>query len=384
MRFLPLVFRNLLRRKLRTVFTILSVVVAFVLFGTLMSLKAAFTMGIEIAGADRLVMIHKVSFIQPLPLSYLSRITATEGVEAVTFQSWVGAYYREPSNFFANMAVDGESFMKMYPEYELPPDQMKTWMADRTGAIVGVDLARRFGWKIGDRIPLISPIYTSPTGAPLELTIDGIYSSTKRGVDKTQFFLHYKYLEETSEIARGNVGWYVIRTADPSTADQLAGTLDAMFQNSPNETKTSTEAQFVQNFASQIGDIGSIMMAIVAVVMFFILFVVGNTMAQSIRERINELGVLKTLGFGQGLILTLVLLESCLIAVIGGALGLGLVVAITTLVGDPTGGFMPTFYFPPRDIVLGVVLVLLLGVGTGIIPALQASRLKIVDALRRI
>jgi putative ABC transport system permease protein len=386
MKFLPLVWRNLMRRKIRTGITVMTIMVAFVLFGVLMAIRAAFSMGVEVAGADRLMMIHKVSIIQLLPRSYGERIRATEGVTEVSHANWFGAYYQEPANFVQNMAVDPESWLKIYPEFEVPEDQKKAWIADRSGAIIGSDLATRWGWKVGDRVPLISPIYRKPDGSPWDFTIDGIYTSSTPGVDKTQFFFHYDYINETfrdvPQIAN-QVGWYVLRVADPSTSDQLARKIDAMFANSSAETKTATEKAFVSDFAKQVGDIGSIMIAIAGVVMFFILFVAGNAMAQSVRERINELGVLKTLGFRDGRILGLVLLESCSVAVLGGGLGLLLAWAFITFGGDPTGGLLPIFHFPPRDLIIGIVLVFLLGVGTGMIPALQASRLKIVDALRR-
>jgi putative ABC transport system permease protein len=383
MKFLHLVWRNLMRRKIRTFMTLLAVIIGFVLFGLLMAIRAAFTLGIEVAGADRLVMIHKVSFIQLLPASYQARIASVEGVKAVTHQTWLGAYFREPSNFFANIAVEPETFLAMYPEFQVPPDQAKAWAADRTGAVVGVDLAKRFGWKIGDRIPLQGTFFRPPNGQPWEFTIDAMYDSTQRGVDKTQLFFNYKYLEETVPEARGSVGWYVIKVNDPATSDRTATKIDGLFANSPAETKTATEKAFVQAFAKQIGDIGTIMMAISAVALLFILLITGNTMAQSIRERTNELGVLKTLGFTEGRVLSLVLMESLFVAVLGGGIGLVLVWTFTTVVGDPTGGFLPIFYIPSRDLALGAALVLVLGFATGILPGLQASRLKIVDALRR-
>ena len=385
MKYLPLVWRNLMRRKVRTIFTILSILIAFVLFGALMAIRAAFTMGVDVAGADRLMMIHRVSIIQLLPKSYGDRIRATEGVTEVSHANWFGAYYQDPNNFIQNMAVDPPSWLRMYPEFEVPEDQQKAWLNDRTGAIIGIDLAQKWGWKLGDRVPLISPIYRKPDGTPWEFTIDGIYNSAKQGVDKTQFFFHWEYLNETfrnSGFLNGQVGWYVFRVADPSTSDQLAKRIDTMFANSPAETKTATEKAFVSDFAKQVGDIGAIMMAIAAIVMFFILFVAGNAMAQSIRERTNELGVLKTVGFSDGRILTLVLLESCVIAIVGGGIGL-LIAWIIIAQGDPTNGMLPIFHFPPRDLVFGIALVLLLGIGTGLLPAFQASRLKIVDALRR-
>jgi len=386
MKFLHIVWRNLMRRKIRTFITVMTILVAFVLFGALMAIRAAFSMGIDVAGADRLMMIHKVSIIQPLPKSYGDRIRATEGVTALSHANWFGGYFQEPTNFVQSMAVDPESWLQMYPEFEVPEGQKKAWFADRTGAVIGIDLAKRLNWKVGDRVPLLAPIYQRAKDGPWEFTIDGIYDSTKQGVDKTQFFFQYEYLNEVMRKLPGlgdQVGWYVFRVADPSTSDQLAKRIDAMFANSSAETKTATEKAFVSDFAKQIGDIGSIMIAIAAIVMFFILFVAGNSMAQSVRERINELGVLKTLGFGDGRILSLVLLESCTIAILGGGLGLLLSWLVITLVGDPTGGLLPIFHLPPRDLVLGAALVLLLGIGTGLIPALQASRMKIVDALRR-
>jgi putative ABC transport system permease protein len=385
MKFLPLVWRNLMRRKVRTIITTLAILVAFVLFGALMAIRAAFTMGVEVAGADRLMTIHKVSLIQPLPVSYGGRIQSLEGVEDLTHANWFGGYHQDPTNFFANMAVEPESWLRMYPEYELPEDQKTAWIANRTGAIVGIDTAERFGWKVGDRIPILSPIYRKPDGTAWDFTIEGIYGSPVPGTDKTQFFFHYAYLDETFRamgLDEGFIGWYVIRVADPARSDQLASKVDALFANSPAETKTSTEKAFISDFAKQVGDIGAIMIAIASVVMFFILFVAGNAMAQSIRERTNELGVLKTLGFGEGSILMLVLLESCAIAVVGGGIGLAVAWLIIAQ-GDPTGGLLPAFYLPRRDLILGIALMLLLGLGTGLLPALQASRLKIVDALRR-
>jgi putative ABC transport system permease protein len=385
MKYLPLVWRNLLRRKIRTIFTILSIFIAFLLFGVLMAIRAAFSMGVDVAGADRLMMIHKVSIIQLLPKSYGDRIRATEGVTEVSHANWFGAYYQEPSNFVQNMAVEPESWLRIYPEFLVPEEQKKAWFADRGGAIVGVDLAKKYNWKIGDRVPLISPIYRKPDGSPWDFTIDGIYDATAKGVDKTQFFFHWEYINQTlgkTGFLNNQVGWYVFKVADPATSDQLAKRIDAMFANSPAETKTATEKAFVSDFGKQVGDIGAIMIAIAGIVMFFILFVSGNAMAQSIRERTNELGVLKAVGFGDRLILALVLVESCVIAILGGAAGLGIGWLLIAQ-GDPTNGMLPIFHFPARDVILGVILVLVLGLGTGLLPAYQAGRLKIVDALRR-
>jgi putative ABC transport system permease protein len=386
MKFLPLVWRNLLRRRVRTTFTLLSVFVAFVLYGLLMAIRVAFSAGVTIAGAERLMMIDKVSLINPIPLSYMEQIRSTDGVADISHANWFGGVYQDPKNFFANMAVDPESWLRIYPEFQLPDEQKKTWLSDRTGAIVGADTARRFGWKVGDRVPLQGTIYRTPSGGPWEFTIDGIYDSTEKGVDKTQLFFHYDYLNETlgpGNYGRDQVGWYVVQLKDPAQSEAIAQKLDAMFANSPNETKTATEKAFVAGFAKQIGDIGSIMIAIAGAVLFTILLVSANTMAQAIRERTNELAILKTLGFSDGRILRLVLVESCVIALIGGGLGLAAAWVIVAQ-GDPTGGLLPPFYLAGSDVVSGAAIILTLGVATGIWPAVQASRLRIVDALRKV
>ncbi len=384
MKFLPIVWRNLLRRKIRTIFTVLSIFTAFVLFGVLMALRAAFSMGIELAGADRLMILNKISIIMPLPESYGERVRAIDGVKDVTHANWFGGYYRETKNAFANMAVEPESWLRMYPEFGLPDDQKKAWLADRTGAIVGADTARRFGWKIGDRVPLEATIFRRPDGRAWEFTIDGIYDSPVKGTDKTQLFFHYDYLTEVLRNVgmSGQVGWYVLRVADPDRSPEIAKKVDTMFSNSPAETKTDTEKAFVAGFAKQVGNIGLITQLVAAAAILMILLITANTMAQSIRERTGELAVLKTLGFGDSRVLSMVLLESCFIAFVGGLTGLAVSWFLISL-GDPTGGFLPTFYFPVRDLILGVGLVFALGVLAGAFPAWQAGRLRIVDALRR-
>jgi putative ABC transport system permease protein len=381
MKYLPLLWKSLWRKKVRTIFTLLSVFVAFLLFGLLMTIREAFSFGVDIAGLDRLVLIHKVSLIMPLPVSYLDRLKATEGVEIATHNSWFGGVYQDPSNFFAQIAVEPEPFMKLYPEYRLPPEQMTAWLADRQGAIVGVDLARRFNWKIGDRIPIQATIWQPVSGSVWEFNIVGIYDGDQ-GVDKTQFFFRYDYLDENRAQGKGLVGWYVVKIDDPSRAQEMAARFDSMFANSSAETKTTTEKGFVEGFAKQIGDIGAIMIAILAAVLFTMMLVAANTMAQSVRERTSEVGVLKTLGFSNVSILTLVLAESLLITVIGGGLGLGLAWLFVQQ-GDPTGGMLPIFMLPARDVLAGAALIVSLGLLAGLLPAISAMNLKITDALRR-
>lgn len=381
MKYLPLLWSSLWRKKVRTIFTLLSVFVAFLLFGLLMTIRGAFSFGVDIAGLDRLVLIHKVSLIMPLPVSYLERLRATEGVSLVTHNTWFGGVYQDPSNFFAQIAVEPESFLQVYPEYRVPPDQLAAWAADRQGVIVGVDLARRFNWKVGDRVPIQGTIWQPKSGQTWEFNISGLYDG-EPGIDKTQFFFRYDYLDENRRQGDGLVGWYVVKIDEASQAQAMGATFDEMFANSSAETKTTTEKGFVEGFAKQVGDIGAIMVAILVAVLFTMLLVAANTMAQSVRERTNEVGVLKTLGFSNGQILALVLGESVLIAVIGGAAGLGLAWLIVQQ-GDPTGGMLPIFVLPPRDVALGAVLIVALGLVAGALPAAAAMQLKITDALRR-
>ena len=381
MKFLPLVWKNIWRRKFRTTFTLLSIFIAFLLFGILMTIRNSFALGVEIAGLDRLVLINKISLIMPLPFSYKARLESVPGVNMVTHNTWFGGIYQDPSNFFANIAVDPEPFLKIYPEYKLPPEQVKAFFDDRQGAIVGRDLAKRFGWKVGDRVPLQGTIYRPRSGDIWTFNISGIYDAAD-GIDKTQFFFRYDYLEENRTIGQGDVGWYIVKIDDGSKAVAMSRQFDAMFENSSAETKTTTEKGFVESFAKQIGDIGSIMIAVSTVVLLMFGLVAASTMAQSVRERTSELAVLKTLGFTGPAILVLVLAESLFIAVLGGGLGLGLAWVIARQ-GDPTGGLLAVFVLPGRDLWLGGAVMLAMGILAGVMPAIAAMRLKITDALRR-
>ena len=385
MKYLPLIWSNLKRKKVRTLFTILSVLVSFLLFGILGAVDAAFNMGVDVSGADRLLTIHKVSLIQPLPFTYGDRIKAVEGVKAVTFASWFGGIYQDPKNFFGQMAVDHATFLDLYPEYILPEEQKKAWLADRSGAIIGRSLADRFGFKVGDRIPIQATIYRKPDGSPLwEFTVSGIYEGAEQGTDTSNLYFRYDYLNEGMGGRLGIVGWYILKIADPARAAEVGSRVDTLFANSQAETKTQTEKAFAQSFADQVGNVGAIVRWVLTAVFFIMLMVTGNTMAQAVRERTNELAVLKTLGFSRPLVLGLVLAESCAIAVLGGGLGLLLAVGVIPVLGNALKAFLPVFFLPPEDLVLGVVLILVFGLAAGSIPAAQAMRLRIVEALRRV
>ena len=383
MKFLPLVWKNLFRRKTRTLFTVLSIVVAFVLFAYLAAIRLAFGTGVSVAGADRMLVIHKVSLIQPLPESYLGRIAAVDGVADISHMSWFGGIYQDPRNFFAQFAVDPESYLRLYPEIVLSDEEREAWLRNRTGAIVGRVTADRFGWEVGDRIPIEGTIFRTRSGPTWEFTIDGIYEAGTEGYDTSTLLFHHEYLMEANDQGARFIGQYVIRVDDPARSADVATAIDTRFANSPAETRTSTEQAFLQGFADQIGNIGAIVTAILGAVFFTILVITANTMAQSIRERTSELAVLKTLGFTDRRVLALVLIESLALAVAGGAVGLGLGWLMIGL-GDPTGGFLAVFLLPTRDLVIGGVLVVLLGFAAGAVPALLATRLRIVDALRKV
>ena len=380
MKFLPLVWRNLLRRKVRTTFTLLSIVVAFVLFGYLSAIRVAFGMGVDVAGADRMLVIHKVSLIQPLPESYLGRIAATGGVADVSHMTWFGGIYQDPRNFFAQFAVDAESYLRIYPELGLTDEEKRRWLANRTGAIVDRATADRFGWSVGDRIPLQGTIWRTRNGATWEFTIEAIIDGSTGSA--AQFLFDHEYLAEANVRGRGTVGQYIVRVDDSARSAEVAAAIDSRFANSPAETRTTTEQAFLQGIADQLGNVGAMLTAILGAVFFTLLLITTNTMAQAIRERTSELAVLKTLGFTNGRVLALVLLEAGLLAVAGGAAGLGLVSLILSG-GDPTGGFLPEFAIPPHDLAIGAGSVVALGAISATWPGLQAARLQIVDGLGR-
>jgi putative ABC transport system permease protein len=382
MKFATLVLSNFKRHKLRTTLTILSIVVAFVLFAYLAAIRKAFEMGVSVAGADRLIVRHKISLIQPLPQAYEAQIESINGVADATQASWFGGTYQGKANAFAQIAVEPEEFLATYSEFVVSDEAKKTWFSNRTGVLVGKTLAARYGWKVGDRVPIEATFLRPKQGNTWTFEVSGIYDGKTKETDTTGFFFRHDYLDENRAWGEGLTGWYYIRVKDPANAETIAKTIDTRFANSPSETKTETEKAFVKGFAEQMGNIGAITMAILTAVFFTILLVAGNTMAQAVRERINELGVMKAIGFTDGQVLSFVLIESLLIAAFGGAIGLALGWWAVSA-GDPTGGALPVFFFPPKDLMTGAIMVALLGIVTGAIPAIQAMRLNPVDALRR-
>ncbi len=380
MRFRHLILANLLRKKIRTTLTIGSFAVALFLFGLLVVVRGAFSQGVDVAGADRLIVINKVSLIQPLPVSYKERLLRIPGVKEVTFDSWFGGVYQDERNFFPQFAIDIENQRTLFPEFVIPEEQWQAFVEDREGCIVGEDLAKRFHWKVGDRVPIRGTIFPGNW----EFNVRGIYRGKRPQDDTTQFWFQWKYLVERGpQWTRGLVGWYTVRVSNPDDSVGVAKAIDTEFANSPWETKTDTEKAFAASFVKQMGNIEFLILSIGGVVFFTLLLVTGNTMAIAVRERISELAVLKAVGFSDRFVLLLVLGESVLVAALGGVLALGLA-KLFTLQGDPTRGLLPFFYLPPRSMVTGVGLAVLVGVISGFLPAFSAMRLRVVDAMRKV
>ena len=379
MKYLPLLIANLLRKKIRTTLSVGSFAVALFLFGLLAVVRGAFSQGVEVAGADRLVVINKVSLIQPLPLSYKERLLQIPRVSGVTFANWFGGVYQDERNFFPQFAIDGPTYRVMFPEFSIPEEQWKAFEDDREGCVVGAGLAKRFGWKLGDRIPIRGTIYSGSW----EFNIRAIYEGTRPQDDTTQFWFHWEYLDEGNPNFKGYVGWYTVRIANPDDAVRVASAIDQEFANSPFETKSDTEKAFAASFVKQMGNIELLILSIGSVVFITLLLVSGSTTAIAIRERVRELAVLKAVGFSDAFVQRLVLAESMVVALIGGGLGLALA-KFFTLQGDPTGGLLPFFYLPPDAIVAGLGLAIAVGAISGAWPAHRTRWLRTVDALRRV
>jgi putative ABC transport system permease protein len=373
-RFLPLLLANLRRKKVRTTLTVGSFAVALLLFGLLAAVRAGFHQGIDVAGADRLVVIGRTGLIQLLPLPYMDRIRRLPGVKDVTHATWFGGVYQDERNFFPQFVIEPDAWLAMYPEFRVPQDEWRAFLADRQAVVVGRKLALRYGWKIGDRVTLKAPAYLG--GGAWDFNVRGIYHGTRPQDDEGQLWLQHKYFyEKAPRYFQGLVGWYVVRVSDPDRAVEVAKAIDHEFANSTSETRTQTESAFAASFMKQMGNIEFLILAIGSIVFFTLLLVTGNTMAIAVRERTNELAVLKALGYSDTFVLGLVLAESTLIAGAGGAVGLVLARVVTAR--DITGGIIPLY-------LSGVALAIGTGLLAGLLPALGAMRLSVVGALRRI
>jgi len=383
-RYLPLLWAGLFRKKTRTVLTLLSIVVAFALFGLLQAVEVAFESGADAADAKRLLTTARYSIIEPLPMSYQRRIEQVPGVVGVAYADWFGAKYQNESNAFPVFAVDPARYLDMYPEFTIDHAQRETFARTRTGAVAGKRLADRFGWRVGQKLPISSEIHPKTDGSMnWEFDLVGIIDADDPAVrgNTDMVLINVAYFDEARQIGRGKTGWYIVRVADSTQARSISATIDGLFTNSPDETKTQPEKEFAIGFAKQIGDIGALVTRILIAVFFTILILTGNTMAQSIRERIPELAILKTLGFSDGKVTALVIAEAVLLLVLGGGIGMGAAVAAMPALNASTGGRFPPLFVGVETWLLAAAVAALVALCIGLPPALRANRLKIVDAL---
>ena len=382
MKFRSLIFANLFRKKVRLVLTVGSFAIALVLFTFLAVVRSAFNRGIEIAGADRLVIVDRVGLMNLMPISYADQMRAIPGVKYVTHDHWFGGVYQDERNFFPQFVVDVENHRQVYPEFKVPDDQWNNFVKDRQGAIAGARLAERFHWKVGDRIPIKTTLYG---GATWEFNLDGIYHTDKPDGDQGQFWLQWKYFDENvPSVIKSTAGWYIVKLDSPDDAVRVAKAIDEKFANSAHETKTETESAFAGYFAKQFGNIEFLILTIGSVVFFTLLLVTGNTMAISVRERTGELAVLKAIGLKDRSVLFLVLTESMLIALVGGVLGLLLAWAAIPVIGAALTGLLPPLFLSKTMLSLGVLFAVFVGVLSGVIPGVNAMQMSVVNALRRV
>jgi putative ABC transport system permease protein len=382
MKFRALIFANLFRKKVRLLLTIGSFAVALFLFAFLAVVRDAFNRGADVAGADRLIIINRTSIINPVPLSYRDKILRIPGVKSITHDNWFGAVYQDETKFFPQFVIDPENQREVYSELIVPDDQWNNFVKDRQGAVVGARTAQRFGWKIGDRIPLKTTLYG---GGNWEFNLDGIYHGKRPQDDETQFWFQWDYFQEhVPDRMKSQVGWYTLRLDSPDQAVRVAKAIDDEFANSPYETKTETESAFAAGWVKQFGNIRFLIVSIGVVVFFTLLLVTGNTMAISVRERTAELAVLKAMGFSDRIVLFFVLAESLAIAIFGGVIGLGLALIAVPLLATALNGLLPTLILAPSVLVFGLVVAVVIGIASALIPGIGAMRLRIVNALRRV
>jgi putative ABC transport system permease protein len=382
MKYLALVLKSARRSKRRTILTVVSVALAVFLFASLRAVLDGFNAGAEASSSTRIITIRSTSLIFSMPTSHADTIRSVPGVRDLTWANWFGGIYKDQAHSFGNFAVEPESYLRMYPEILLTPEERQAFLADRTGCIVGDGLARTNGWKTGDRFTLKVGIPTYGT-QDYDFTIRGIYRAGSGAVDNQSMMFHWKYADERS-IVKGQIGWFIAQIANADLEPRIASAIDAKFANSPYETKTDTEKQFAASFVSMFGNLNLLLGSIAVAVVIATLFVAGNTMAMSVRERTTEIAVMRTLGFPGGTIFTLIAVEALLMSIVGGVIGIGLARAVINPKMLPGGGFLPALSVNNLNVAIGLGLSAVIGAVAGIIPATLASRLKIVDALRRV
>jgi putative ABC transport system permease protein len=381
---LKVLFRNAFRNKLRTGLTLLGITIAILAFGLLRTLISAWYAGVEASSATRLVTRNSVSIIFPLPHFYKDKIQQVTGVRTVSYGTWFGGVYGEEKNFFANFAVEPRSFLELYPEFVLPPNERETFLKDQKGCVIGKKLASKFGWKIGDIVTLKGTIFLGNW----DFVVRGIYRGRDKDTDESQFFFHWDYLNEISKkvltLWANQVGYYIIGVARPELSGDVAVAIDQLFKNSLAETLTETEKAFQQGFVAMSGAIVAAIQIVSFVVIFIIMAVVANTMAMTTRERIGEYAILKTLGFGGGHITALIFGESLVITIIGCLLGVVLTFPATKVISHELGTYFPVFNIERETLYLNFVAALIIAFVSAIIPTQRAIHIRIADGLRRI
>ncbi len=381
MKYFLIVKAGLQRKKATTILTILSIAAAFLLFSLGRSVAVAFNSEVEFAGNDRLVVVSSLSFTQSLPMSHKNRIEVIEGVDAVVWRQWFGGTYKERQNFFPKWPVP-DNYFDVYPEWEISEDERRAFSNNLMGMIVGADLVEKFGWKIGDRIPIIPDIWPKADGTVWEFDLVGIYSDPS-GNETGEAYIRWKYFDEARAFENGLVGNFIVRINNPDRADVIAKEIDSLFANSSDETKTSTEEAFSRMFAEQYGNIGLIINSVLAASFFTILLLTANTMSQAVRERTSELGVLKSMGYSDNLIMFFVLMESVLLCSLGAVIGLILAFVAFPFFAEIAGGFAGEVSFSISIVISALVLAFITACLSGLMPAYSAMRLNVVDALRK-
>jgi len=385
MSWLSFVWSNLTRRKLRLVFTLLSIILAFLMFGMLDALRTSLSQAVNLTGADRLITISKVSIIDSFPVSHYEKVRAVQGVSSVVHLNWFGGVYKDGKAQIPVFPIKVDEFFNVYPEVKITPEEFAAWKADRQGMVIGQVLADTYGWKKGDRVPIKSSIFRKANNSDTwEFNIIAIYKvENSAGWDNQSAMFHFDYYNESLQFGRDQIGWMTVKVKDPAQSEAVAKRIDTLFENSSDETKTATEKAFTKQFMEQIGNIGKILISVVFAVFFTMLLVTANTMAQSVRERTNEIGVLKTLGFSSNTVLKLVIGEALFLTVLGGLIGFGLAYLGVSGLQPTMKKYFPVFEIDSSTIITALVLMVALGIITGLWPAVSAMRLKIVDALRR-
>ncbi len=379
MKYARLILVNLSRNKLRTLLTSLAVTAALFLFVALRSVNTTLNDARDVGSESRMVVRNAISVVFSVPEAYYNWLTTVPGVRRVTWGNWFHGIYQDPRDFFPSFGVDVEGYFDMYPEMVVPEDQKEAFKRERTAALVGTGLMERFGWRLGQTINLTSMIYSPDQAWPF--TIRAVYTPLPGWTDEA-FYFHYDYLYEMSEWTQP--GWYILELEDPSLAATVAATIDEHYENSRFATRTETERAFQSGMVSMYGNVGLLLNAVGIAVFFAILLVAANAMMMASRERTSEVAVLKTLGFSDRLLFGLVLVEAAVITVVGGALGVFGAKVLFEGTGFQLMGLLPGFEVKLSTAAVGMLIAVLLGLISGLVPAWQAARLPVAHTLRRV